>query len=470
MNRDLPPLPENRKLTRVMRGVVTLAVGIALACAPVHVAGADELDDRRDQLDEELKEQQESVEGASNELTEAVKAYESAKGELSTAEKELDEAEAARSKAQELDAQRAEELKAAEVRLEKAKADVDFTRASYDVVDRRTSEEVNVIAQQNGGLLQLSLFLSDAEASELNQRAQLSDTLFSSSALELDELTERRFAMESAETEAAEAEQAAEEARQAAAEQLEVTKQKEKAAEDKKAEVAKKVEEKDAAKKAADDQLAAEKQRQSELENESADLDRRIKQRIEEQKRQEEERRRAEERAAAEKKAADEKKAAEQEAQSRKKSSESSNTSGGGSGNGTGGGTGFMRPVNGRLSSPYGMRLHPVLGYWKLHDGTDFAASCGAEIRAAADGKVVEKYFNSGYGNRLMIDHGRVGGSYVTTGYNHATHYVVSVGEQVSKGEVIGYVGSTGYSTGCHLHLMVWENGSRVNPMSRWFS
>ena len=116
------------------------------------------------------------------------------------------------------------------------------------------------------------------------------------------------------------------------------------------------------------------------------------------------------------------------------------------------------------------MRLHPVLGYWKLHDGTDFAASCGTEIRAAADGKVVERYFNSGYGNRLMIDHGRVGGSYVTTGYNHATHYVVGVGEHVSRGQVIGYVGSTGYSTGCHLHLMVWENGSRVNPMARWFS
>jgi murein DD-endopeptidase MepM/ murein hydrolase activator NlpD len=81
---------------------------------------------------------------------------------------------------------------------------------------------------------------------------------------------------------------------------------------------------------------------------------------------------------------------------------------------------------------------------------------------------VAERYFNSGYGNRLMIDHGYIGGNYVTTGYNHAIRYTVSVGEHVSKGEVIGYVGTTGFSTGCHLHLMVWLNGRVVNPM-RWF-
>ena len=128
-----------------------------------------------------------------------------------------------------------------------------------------------------------------------------------------------------------------------------------------------------------------------------------------------------------------------------------------------------MYPVPARITSKYGMRLHPVLGYWKLHDGTDFGASCGTPIKAAYGGVVSERYYNGGYGNRLMIDHGSVNGSYVTTGYNHATRYVVSVGQRVSKGQVIGYVGSTGYSTGCHLHLMVWENGNLVNPMAKWF-
>ncbi len=129
---------------------------------------------------------------------------------------------------------------------------------------------------------------------------------------------------------------------------------------------------------------------------------------------------------------------------------------------------GFSFPVPARITSPYGMRFHPVLKRWKLHDGTDFGAGCGTAIRAPYSGRVAERYYNSAYGNRLMIDHGLVSGRYVTTGYNHAIRYSVGVGEHVSKGEVIGYVGTTGYSTGCHLHLMVWVDGRVRNPMT-WF-
>jgi murein DD-endopeptidase MepM/ murein hydrolase activator NlpD len=114
------------------------------------------------------------------------------------------------------------------------------------------------------------------------------------------------------------------------------------------------------------------------------------------------------------------------------------------------------------------MRFHPILKYWKLHDGTDFGASCGTAIRAPYSGKVVEKYYNAGYGNRLLVDHGVVDGRFVTTAYNHAIRYTVGVGDHVSKGEVIGYVGTTGYSTGCHLHLMVYLDGKMRNPMT-WF-
>ncbi len=124
--------------------------------------------------------------------------------------------------------------------------------------------------------------------------------------------------------------------------------------------------------------------------------------------------------------------------------------------------------MNANITSPYGMRFHPILRYWKLHDGTDFGAGCGTPIRAPYSGRVAERYYNAGYGNRLMIDHGTVDGRFVTTGYNHAIRYTVWVGDHVSKGEVIGYVGTTGYSTGCHLHLMVWLDGKRRNPMT-WF-
>lgn len=65
-----------------------------------------------------------------------------------------------------------------------------------------------------------------------------------------------------------------------------------------------------------------------------------------------------------------------------------------------------------------------------------------------------------------MIDHGNVGGRYITTSYNHATHYIVSPGQRVSKGQVVGYVGNTGYSTGCHLHFMAWVDGKLVNPLT----
>jgi murein DD-endopeptidase MepM/ murein hydrolase activator NlpD len=114
------------------------------------------------------------------------------------------------------------------------------------------------------------------------------------------------------------------------------------------------------------------------------------------------------------------------------------------------------------------MRLHPVLGYWKLHDGTDFGAGCGTAIRSPHSGRVAERYFNAGYGNRLIIDHGNVDGHYITTAMNHAIRYTVSPGERVGAGEVVGYVGSTGYSTGCHLHYMIFKDGNMINPMS-WY-
>ena len=126
---------------------------------------------------------------------------------------------------------------------------------------------------------------------------------------------------------------------------------------------------------------------------------------------------------------------------------------------------GFSRPVPGGITSPFGMRFHPVLHVWKLHDGTDFGAACGTPIRAPADGRVASVSFNAGYGNRLLLDH-RIDGRTIRTGYNHATRYVVSAGTVVKRGQLLGYVGTTGYSTGCHLHLMLWVNGRLANPMT----
>jgi murein DD-endopeptidase MepM/ murein hydrolase activator NlpD len=123
-------------------------------------------------------------------------------------------------------------------------------------------------------------------------------------------------------------------------------------------------------------------------------------------------------------------------------------------------------PVEGApTSSQYGYRIHPVLGYRKLHTGTDFAAPCGTPITAAADGTVVSAGWGGGFGNLVVVAHGDVGGSSLSTAYAHQSRLAVSAGQQVSRGQVIGFVGTTGTSTGCHLHLETRVAGTPVDPM-----
>ncbi|WP_299052120.1 M23 family metallopeptidase [uncultured Nocardioides sp.] len=138
---------------------------------------------------------------------------------------------------------------------------------------------------------------------------------------------------------------------------------------------------------------------------------------------------------------------------------------GAGAGGAPAGGGVLGYPVNGYVTSPFGMRTHPIYGYRALHDGTDFGAPCGSPMYAGAAGTVVESYFSTSYGNRLILDHGLTNGVGLASIFNHATSYVVSAGQRVEKGQLVGYVGSTGWSTGCHLHFTVTVNGTPVNPM-----
>ncbi|MBA2478882.1 MAG: M23 family metallopeptidase [Sporichthyaceae bacterium] len=122
--------------------------------------------------------------------------------------------------------------------------------------------------------------------------------------------------------------------------------------------------------------------------------------------------------------------------------------------------------MSGPITSSYGMRVHPITGVYKLHDGTDFGGGCGTPIRAAAGGTVLRTSYAGGYGNQTVIEHGVVSGSYLATSYSHQSRFAVSSGQRVERGQVIGYVGTTGYSTGCHLHFMVFSGGSTTNPMN----
>ncbi|WP_300262410.1 M23 family metallopeptidase [Clostridium sp.] len=124
--------------------------------------------------------------------------------------------------------------------------------------------------------------------------------------------------------------------------------------------------------------------------------------------------------------------------------------------------SGFMRPAPGGVTDPFGPRVHPVTGKRSVHTGVDLGASYGTPILASKSGTVVEAGWNTAYGNMVIIDHG----DGTSTLYGHSSSLAVQAGQHVSQGQVIAYVGSTGYSTGPHLHFGIMINGEWVNPMN----
>ena len=114
-----------------------------------------------------------------------------------------------------------------------------------------------------------------------------------------------------------------------------------------------------------------------------------------------------------------------------------------------------------KITSNYGMRVHPITGVYKLHTGVDISATIGTEFTSMAKGIVVKAEYNTAYGNMVIIDHG--GG--VQTLYAHGSEIVAKLGQEVNAGDVVLKVGSTGYSTGPHAHFEVRINGSPVNPL-----
>ena len=128
--------------------------------------------------------------------------------------------------------------------------------------------------------------------------------------------------------------------------------------------------------------------------------------------------------------------------------------------------TGLIMPVVGRITSNFGARRHPVLGYTRMHAGVDFGAPHGAPIYAVGDAKVIYSGWHGGHGNYVKLDHG--GG--FATAYAHMSRVAVPNGARVHAGQVIGYVGSTGLSTGPHLHYELYRNGGAVNPLSVRFT
>ncbi|MBB1494461.1 M23 family metallopeptidase [Propioniciclava sp. MC1683] len=126
----------------------------------------------------------------------------------------------------------------------------------------------------------------------------------------------------------------------------------------------------------------------------------------------------------------------------------------------------FFWPTEGEISSPWGMRLHPILRYTRLHGGADIGGAVGAPIYAVADGVVTKaaQGYNGGSGNNVRIDHGQMDGQNIETSYLHMNSISVSDGQKVKKGQQIGTVGNTGLSTAPHLHFSVYVNGANSDP------
>ena len=412
----------NAAVRLLLCGVVAVASMLSFAAGP---ARADGLDAQRKRVAAAISENQQQLDQHNEQLARAKSALSRSEAELTRAKAQLAEARADRLRAETDD----HVLQSA---VQKAESTLAVTEVAVELGDQKLRREqqiagavVRQTTQQNGPLIGVAAFVTNLTTGDVNEQLQWSTTLFNTTQSQMDGLQSLQFQVESAQQAQQVAQAKVTEARKAAAAHVVQTRQAEDRATRLQAEVSARVKANRAAERDYQVQLANDLARQSALQVEAAAVQLKIKARM-----------------------------------SRLGAFQWTSPSASDY---------FAFPVSGPITSPYGMRVHPVTGQYKLHDGTDFGVACGTPIRAPRDGVVAEEYYNAGYGNRLMLDHGVIGGHFITTGYNHAERYTVSVGQSVSAGEVIGYVGTTGYSTGCHLHLMVWQDGTVVNPMARWF-
>ena len=473
--------------------VVTGALVVALAGGLlVSTAQADDLTDQRAELKSQISETRSDLNESSAALSNAGVRVDQAASRLAGARAELARAQSTLVSAKAEDARLARKLKRAQAELAKAKADVLECQERLDAKKQMVGVLVRNAYQQQTNLMPIAV-LTDPSTADLATRVQWATTMFDTTQSKIDELLALEAQLKTRRAKLADAEAKVAEDRAEAAASLSRTRRLEAQARSAESAVAGELVQQQAVEQAAAQDVAQDRARYAKLASERADVEHRIAVRIAKQeaaakaakaakaaevraaaRRDATARAEAKAEAKAEARAAARAKAASPQRTSRSSTARvaapgaSERASNHASSSSSGAHHGFVYPVGAPITSAYGMRFHPVLRYWKLHDGTDFGAGCGTAMRAAAGGVVSEKYYNPGYGNRLMIDHGKVDGKYVTTGYNHAIRYVVGKGDRVRKGQVIGYVGSTGYSTGCHLHLMVWINGGVVNPMS-WY-
>jgi murein DD-endopeptidase MepM/ murein hydrolase activator NlpD len=411
--------------------MAALAVVMALGVSTVPSAQADDLKDKKHKVERQLKGATKDLDESSAALTKATARLDAAQDQLAVAKTRLATARGKVEVAQERDAEMQAELAAAEAELAAAEAALAQGKVDRETQRQKVASTVaDMYAEGDPELIAFSSLLDADTTEELTRRDGVRDVIVGQEARAYDQLKAAEVLLEVQEQQVSEARDDVAAKREAAAEHLtlmQTLETEQQAAKD--SVVSLVIERRDARV----DARAARAKDLAKLRKLKREQDR-----IEEMLRK---------RALA----------ALRRARAHARSQAGGPTSGL-----------LAHPVDGYVTSPFGYRIHPIYHYWGLHDGVDFGGGCGTPLRAAAPGRVVSSYFSGVYGNRLIIDHGALAGRGVATIYNHATTYNVGVGDQVSEGQVIGYEGSTGWSTGCHLHFTVMVNGQAVDPMN-WF-
>lgn len=408
----------------------------------------DDLDDKQKKVERKIDHAEGELEHSSKEFRRATRRLQRAEGRLDRARGNLASVQGRLTVAEARDERMQARLEAAVAKLEKARQELRQGRQDMRSKKRDVADMVSEIyAQGDPELLGLASVLDAEDPADVTRRMQATDVVVGEATHEFDELRATEVLLTVRRDQVEEAKDEVQVQREEAAAHLATMEDLERKARRATQRVQRMVASHDEARAEADRALQRDQAELRKLEAEEQRIQRMLRRRAEAARRAE----------------------ARRQAASRSNSGSGGgggSASSGGSG-GSGGGAFLGWPVDGYITSHFGMRTHPIYGYRSLHDGTDFGTGgCGAPIRAAQSGQVVSRYYQSAYGNRLIIDHGYAQGKGVATIYNHASRYVVGAGQRVSKGQVIGYIGTTGWSTGCHLHFTVTANGSPVNPMN----
>lgn len=433
---------------------VTAAVVVGVLLAPVPAALASPKDDalaRQSQVSDQIGEVQEDLAGTSAELTTAYQQLADAESRLPAARAEVDAALAAQAQAERRDAELAERLRNAEADQASAEADLAASREEIARTRVELGRVANATYRRGAVSSELAVALQAQSPQEFADRYQLSNSVFTNRSAALARLGQTESRQDRAQTRLtavrAEVADLRAQARQALREANAARDRAQRA----KADLDQLVSTRSNAVTVIQSRKAEEDARLADLQREQDALAEQLRQ-IAEQERAERERQ-ARERAAG------------QRSRGQGGAAAQNNSAGSGAGSGGGGssqGGTLLTPVNARVTSNYGYRIHPIYGYRRMHAGTDFGAPCGTPVKAAADGRVVSSGWAGGYGNRIVVSHGVLRGKSVATSYNHLSR--ISASGRVSRGDVIGYVGTTGASTGCHLHFEVYVNGSHTDP------